>query len=230
MSDDDTFLKRWSRKKRLEADATVEHGTGSTGEATAAASKVRQGLADGTSGGVQDAPASEPLDLSSLPTIDDLTSASDIKAFLDPRVPAALRDAALQRAWTLDPAIRNFIEVAENQWDWNTPGGAPGYEPLEDAKLVAQLLDHAVGAIMGPRCDDAPILSSDVSSLSPAAFVDVAVHKTQHAVIEDAKTPDIAAAGSSSVAEDRDAVPHNADDGNPVSGPLRRRHGGALPG
>ena len=170
------------------------------------------------------------MDLSSLPTIDDLTSASDIKAFLDPRVPATLRDAALQRAWTLDPAIRNFIEVAENQWDWNTPGGAPGYEPLEDAKLVAQLLDHAVGAMMGPRREDAPILSSDVSSLSSAASVDAAVHKAPHAAIEAVTPPETAVAGSSSLADYRDAVPHKADDGNPVSGPLRRRHGGALPG
>ena len=47
------------------------------------------------------------------------------------------------RMWTLDPTIRDFIEVAENQWNWNVPGGAPFYEeilttPGEAMQAVAQ--------------------------------------------------------------------------------------------
>jgi hypothetical protein len=72
----------------------------------------------------------EPFDPASLPSIDAITADTDIIAFLQSGVPAELTRAALRRAWTSDPAIRDFIGVAENQWDFNDPNGAPGFGPL----------------------------------------------------------------------------------------------------
>src|SRR5207245_615081 len=59
-------------------------------------------------------------------------------------VPAALTRAALRRAWSADPAIRDFIGLSENSWDFTAPGGVAGFGPLtaEDAR---RLLAQAIG-------------------------------------------------------------------------------------
>ena len=73
----------------------------------------------------------EPFDRVSLPSIDSITADTDIIAFLKSGVPTELRRAALRRAWTRDPAIRDFIGIAENQWDFNDPNGIPGFGRLD---------------------------------------------------------------------------------------------------
>ena len=55
--------------------------------------------------------------MTALPSIDSLAVGRDIRAFLQPRVPAELTEAALRRAWTILPTIRDFIGIAENEWD-----------------------------------------------------------------------------------------------------------------
>ena len=62
--------------------------------------------------------------------IDSIVAGSDIRAFLQSGVPAELTKAALRRAWTTDPAIRDFIGIAENQWDFTDPTSIPGFGPL----------------------------------------------------------------------------------------------------
>jgi hypothetical protein len=73
----------------------------------------------------------EPFDPVSLPSIDSITADTDIVAFLKSGVPTELRRAALRRAWTSDPAIRDFIGIAENQWDFNDPNGISGFGRLD---------------------------------------------------------------------------------------------------
>jgi hypothetical protein len=66
-----------------------------------------------------------------------------VSAFLRPGVPADLTQAALRRAWVTDPAIRDFVGIAENSWDFNAPGGVPGFEPLraiDDVQRLAALV------------------------------------------------------------------------------------------
>jgi hypothetical protein len=72
-------------------------------------------------------PTDPPPDLSLLPKLEDLTAASDITPFLARGVPAALRNAALKRIWTLDPVIRDFVGPADYAWDFNAPDGVPGF-------------------------------------------------------------------------------------------------------
>ena len=65
------------------------------------------------------------LDLANLPAIESIGSGSDIRPFLAPGVPADLTRAALRRAWSTDPAIRDFVGLSENSWDFNEPEGGP---------------------------------------------------------------------------------------------------------
>jgi hypothetical protein len=77
-----------------------------------------------------DAANSGPFDLASLPSIDSIVAGTDITGFLRSGVPAELTRAALRRAWASDPAIRDFVGIADNQWDFNDPNGIPGFGPL----------------------------------------------------------------------------------------------------
>ena len=72
-------------------------------------------------------PNSQPFDLASLPPIDSIGANTDIAAFLRPGVPMELTRAALRRAWTSDPAIRDFVGLVENGWDFNNPDAVSGF-------------------------------------------------------------------------------------------------------
>ncbi|MBW8271122.1 DUF3306 domain-containing protein, partial [Caldovatus aquaticus] len=83
------------------------------------------------------------FDPAALPPIESLTPESDIRDFLRAEVPEALRRAALRRLWVLDPAIRGFVGPADYAWDFNAPGGAPGFAPAlggDAARLIARAL------------------------------------------------------------------------------------------
>ena len=90
----------------------------------------------------QAAPKPE-FDLASLPSLDSITAATDIRAFLAPGVPEELARAALRRAWAADPAIRDFKGLAENDWDFTDPTAMPGFGALPPGtdikKMVAQI-------------------------------------------------------------------------------------------
>jgi hypothetical protein len=137
----DTFLARWSRQKRLAGEPKPEP-----------APRVE--------------PAEPEVDLSKLPKIEDLTADSDITAFLQKGVPVALQRLALRRMWSLDPAIRDFIEVAENQWDFNAVGGVAGLfeEIAPDTDLTAWLAQAAPSLLPG---DNTP-QPAEIASNPPA--------------------------------------------------------------
>jgi hypothetical protein len=122
--------------------------------------------------------ASEPepeFDLSSLPKLEDITSSTDITAFLRDGVPEHLRNAALRKSWALDPSIRNYVSPAlEYAYDWNTPGGVPGSSDIgagvDVARLVSQIMgeSESESANLGPSPmhvaaqEPAPALPVDV--------------------------------------------------------------------
>jgi len=121
------FLARWSRRKRAAA-APVPAEPEPTAPPVLPA----------------EAPPLPAFDPASLPAIETLTAASDIAAFLRAEVPAALRQAALRRIWTLDPGIRDFIGPADYAWDYNAPDGVPGFALTLGGEL-AGLLAQAIG-------------------------------------------------------------------------------------
>src|SRR5581483_9515593 len=107
------------------------------------------------------AKAPEPaFDIASLPPIDSITAASDISSFLRAGVPAELTRAALRRVWTTDPAIRDFVGLSENAWDFTDPNAIPGFGSLELTEEVRAMITRAVqqiGAEAQPRPACAPL-------------------------------------------------------------------------
>jgi hypothetical protein len=140
MSDGDGFLARWSRRKHT---AARKRGP-VTSPSTHRDVQPQAGMAGA-------ATQSElVVDLAELPPIDAIGADSDISAFLAPGVPVTLVRAALRQAWSADPAIRDFVGLSENAWDFTAPAGVPGFGSLaaEDAQRVLALLqpDPETGA------------------------------------------------------------------------------------
>jgi hypothetical protein len=99
-----------------------------------------------------DPAAGEPFDPSGLPSIDAITANTGVRGFLQSRVPAELARAALRQASTSDPAIRNFIGIAENQWDFNDPNAISGFGPLGMTGNGAAILTQALGRLERGCC------------------------------------------------------------------------------
>jgi hypothetical protein len=146
MNDPENFVARWSRLKRDTAKDKTE----------AEAAQSRSQPAEAAVAGEQEAQARLPeagqppepaFDPATLPPIESITAESDIRAFLQSGVPADLTKAALRRVWTTDPAIRDFIGIAENQWDFTDPTAMPGFGPLEATDDVRELVAQAMGKL-----------------------------------------------------------------------------------
>jgi len=88
------------------------------------------------------APAA-PFDPANLPPIESLTSESDMSVFLQSGVPTDLVRAALHSAWRVDPAIRDFVGIAESQWDFNDPAAMPGFGPLDPIDEAQSLVSRS---------------------------------------------------------------------------------------
>src|SRR5215207_6081261 len=132
---DKGFLARWSQRKQ-------EAKQPEPAQADSAAEPVESsGLS-----APQGEDATPELDLSTLPKLEELTGSTDITAFLRKGVPEHLRNAALQKSWALDPAIRNYVNPAlEYAYDWNAPGGVPGGGELGAGVDVARLVSQIMG-------------------------------------------------------------------------------------
>lgn len=199
-ADEEGFLSRWSRRKR----EARERGEPAAADPAPAPPPAEPAVAP--------VEAEEPVDLSTLPKLEDLTPASDITGFLRKGVPSALRHAALRRMWSLDPAIRDYIGPVDYGWDWNTPGGVPDYvaelgETPEIRQLVERMLTPA------PRPSPPPRPDPEQAPAPPA---------------EPAPAPE----PPSAVAADRPAAAPAASAEAPAATcapSARPRHGGAMP-
>jgi Protein of unknown function (DUF3306) len=141
MTDLGQLLFRWSRLKRT-GDSSYRKPpvprtpTPDGGSTTGEEPSVAAGN-DGIDG--------HAVNLESLPPLSAITGDTDIRPFLQRGVPAELTQAALCRAWTSDPAIRDFIGIAESQWDFTAPETIPGFGPDLPAEDVAQLISQMLG-------------------------------------------------------------------------------------
>jgi uncharacterized protein DUF3306 len=139
MSESEGFLSRWSRLK-----SETSRATGDPAIEPLADESSPDGTADGPSR--ESATASPPpaVDLTSLPPVESIGPGTDIRAFLQAGVPAELVRAALRSAWLTDPRIREFIEIADNQWDFNAADGIPGFGALGVADASRSLVSRAL--------------------------------------------------------------------------------------
>ena len=138
MSDNEEFLARWSRRKR-----EAKHAGGAEPQLAEPMEAQPPVPSDGSVA----EPANAEIDLSSLPPVDSIDAATDITAYLRKGIPQELLRAALRRAWSADPGIRDFMGPNENYWDAAGPDGIPGFGDLDPGfdvkRLVAELFGEA---------------------------------------------------------------------------------------
>jgi hypothetical protein len=213
MSEPEKFLDRWSRRKR---DGAEESAPAEAKKADAAPPSP-------------EAKEEVPFDPASLPPIESITAESDIRAFLRPGVPPELSRAALRQAWSADPAIRDFVGLVENGWDFNDPTAMHGFGPIDPSE-VARLLAGVIGdppqEAAAPRQVAAIQESAQVPKL--AGIPEPASQLSQD---QPAPEPELALAKEKFAERDEDnAASQNNSDGGEYLPPSRPRgHGGALP-
>jgi Protein of unknown function (DUF3306) len=205
------FLSRWSRRKR-ESEREA-HSEPSPGPSDADVTPVGAG-GEAFAPAEEGEPAPAAFDPASLPPIESISGSTDIRSFLLSGVPAALTQAALRRAWTTDPAICNFIGIAENQWDFTDPTGIPGFGPLTAADEISGTAGQ--------------MLATAEDGLAQIADISLPAGPPAPAATDDARGSAIAA-GEDKAAQA--AAAREEPSGAPEADTSRdpRTHGGALP-
>jgi hypothetical protein len=221
MSESENFAARWSRLK----------GQSGSEQATEPVELPVEAHDDEPI--AVEAQSQPDFDPASLPSIDSITIGKDIRAFLQSGVPAELTRAALRRAWTSDPSIRDFIGIAENQWDFNDPLSIPGFGLFGPGENVSGLLAQALGTL-----DDVADRAAKLSDLvdqagstaacppSEASLSDVTLHPDVPAQA----SPDADGGGSAADKAARRGIEQgDGAEAKSVDPGDRRSHGGALP-
>lgn len=205
---EEEFLKRWSRRKQ-EA-RTVDQAPPAAEAATTPPA----------------APPEPEVDLSKLPSLDSINAATDITGFLRKGIPAELSHAALRRAWAADPAIRDFVGLAENAWDFTDPNAIPGFGALHGTpEQIGAMVERVIGGVRETAeklASELPEKEQEQQKSDQEAGISAA-EALPHAVVSETSLPDahmepIAAAQPEASDEDGDDMPVR-----------RRTHGGALP-
>ncbi len=203
----DGFLSRWSRRKRGEAEAEGPTPAEAPPAAPASTAAPPPALAAEAA-----PPPTEPepeFDLSQLPPLDTLTAESDFSVFFRPGVPAAIRGAALRKAWVADPLIRDHVSSLDYGWDFNAPASMPGFslELGETGERLRKLIAQAVGE----REEEEP------APAPPPEAAPAIVAGAVTAELPPPPEPALAAPGHTELGDDEPPAPP------------ARRHGGAMP-
>jgi uncharacterized protein DUF3306 len=233
MSED--FLTRWSRRKRdvTETEQVKVPVVNAPGEHDAIVEKaIPENAKSVEQGDVIESP--EPtFDLKSLPPIESITAATDIRPFLAPGVPADIARAALRRAWSSDPRIRDFVGLADYDWDYHTPGSAAGFGPLEMTdelrRMVARILGDIVDTDTSKRSGE-PATGTECAEESVPLGAEAKLAAPSNSIPPsptprvDRTAPVVAVETAVST-----AVQHETLQDQPPRSPVRRGHGRALP-
>jgi hypothetical protein len=242
------FLERWSRRK-IEAERQTPDGAREDVAARVpeqrddnnTAACAGEGPERGAPRDKAPAPtdAKPAFDITSLPSLESITAATDVRAFLAPGVPAELTRAALRRAWTTDPAIRDFKGLAENDWDFTDPKAMAGFTDLpadyDVKKLVAQIFgekdteaDPAVAA--EPDRTVAAVQASEQPKEIAAADEALPAVVEEPTAAKPAPAEQVAPAEVDLVHRNNNTAMHNSNspDGQEEA-KTRRTHGRALP-
>ena len=224
------FLQRWSQRKH----AAENHAPGD-------AKLSPEDKKTDTNAAAQSNAILPAFDPATLPPIESITTTSDVRAFLAPGVPEELTRAALRRVWVTDPTIRDFIGIAENQWDFTKPDGVPGFGSLELTpelrRMVAGLIDDAPRPATQQQENTARVeqtakiaepLPPPARTLAPAEDDSTAGRSS---VRTGAPSGDAAAELVRVIPQDNNNDSSKKNNGNSDEGPrsLARKHGGAVP-
>jgi hypothetical protein len=207
MSDPKDFLARWSQRKL-------------NPEAQKPAREEETSSLPGADENIPSSPDQE-FDITSLPSLESIGADSDIRAFLQRGVPVGLTRAALRRAWSADPAIRDFVGLSENSWDFNAPDSIPGFGSL-DADEVRRVAAQFFGALAKETTGQTPEPEPQGSETNEnSAETKPAPSEPDNTAASPSPAPDHHSVDVATQQENRD----EASDLLPRS----RRHGGALP-
>jgi hypothetical protein len=215
---DEQFLARWSRRKQ---EAKADHAESAPEKDAGAPGSMPSDCAAAE-------PVPSEMELPNLPPIESIDAATDITEFLRKGIPQELSRAALRRAWSADPAIRDFVGLAENAWDFNDPNAMAGFGALDyPAEQVDALVRRIVGGAVETTVNltNPPTEASEEGARSVHAQTDFAQSSNMVNAITNPRLP-----AESAAAE----LPSNAAASQPeaaleeMSVP-RRTHGGALP-
>jgi hypothetical protein len=225
------FLTRWSRRKRHAVEA--EQTRSAPGEHHSIPEKATPiEPVDAIEGAAPPEPA---FDLKTLPPIESITAATDIRPFLAPGVPADIARAALRRAWSADPRIRDFVGLADYDWDYHTPGSAGGFGPLEMTDELRRMVARIVGDIVEtdtpdttgePPADTRCLEGSRPLKAEPERVVVPSDGLQPLDLSPDRSGP---AAELEPTAAGSAALQHETSQDNIPHSPERRGHGSALP-
>jgi hypothetical protein len=210
MSESENFLTRWSRLKR-ESDAAPE------------TEPVPAPACPDPAASAEAAVEEPPFDLASLPSLDSIGAKTDVSMFMQPGVPASLRHAALRRAWTSDPAVRDFRGLQENDWDFTASEGVPGFGAFKSESEIRELAQRL---FRDDRRDPEPVPQSAPQDSGDAPGTDCSGSDAVFDKDRDMLPAQTASNSNSSEGETASAVQR---DGTAVQRGPARRHGGALP-
>ncbi|WP_271899258.1 DUF3306 domain-containing protein [Candidatus Phyllobacterium onerii] len=215
MADQESFVARWSRLKISQEKDASQRDLDLSVEVPDMASPSQPPTLDT----IPDVHPIEPVfDPETLPSVESIIPGTDIRAFLQLGVPEELKIKALRRAWSTDPAIRDFIGIAENQWDFTAPNGIPGFGPLRETDNVAVLVAQAVGQFKNAN--------DTLDKLARAG--DLTGEPRNQTQLEQRKQNPIDQA-SQLVAETSAANPEPVEIVEETLGKQRKSHGSALP-
>jgi hypothetical protein len=232
MSEPEDFLSRWSRRKAATSEQD-RHEQDAPAVAPEVDARTSEDQKPDTVGAEPQGDVTTPaFDPTTLPPIESIDAGTDIGAFLKAGVPADMTRAALRRAWATDPAIRDFVGLAENAWDFTAPDAIPGFGPLsaEDALRAMGQLSGAAKKVV-EQIDAIEPPPESVQARLPLKEPDASEPSAGLAQVQFEQNADINSDASNSLQCDKEniAPQQNEIESNDKSVPTRRSHGGALP-
>lgn len=162
--ENETFVGRWSRRKRAEPVVRVHEDTGIA--AQAAQAQAQQARDDANVLAQQNADAEQKLP-ADLPPVESLTKDSDYTRFMQPDVPRASRNAAMKKLFT-DPHF-NVMDGLDTYIDDYTKE-----DPIPEAMLRELAQSKMLGLFDEKKEDEASaavvdaIAESDVAASADA--------------------------------------------------------------
>jgi hypothetical protein len=155
MNNQESFIVRWSRRKQAAGTAPENSDVPVALSPADLKDPVESENTVGAEHSAEDrralptaapTPVEPVFDPLSVPPVESIVANTDIRGFLAPGVPPELTREALRRAWVADPTIRDFVGLADYDWDFNAPNSIAGFGPLE----MTDDLRRVVAQILGP--------------------------------------------------------------------------------
>jgi hypothetical protein len=225
------FLGRWAKRKQavqLETQQATARtpASGIDEKHEVAPTSTPQGIVTGEKPDEAQLP---------LPSLDDILPGGDVSMFLAKHVPDSLRNLALRKAWALDPEISTFIEIAENQWDFNNPDSIPGFSSRLEGIDLKAMVERVFNNVAPPEEKTSELVSEILKK--EAVEPEKAPTEISENIIIDTKSNEISEEPSEKAHENtrdkNDKPDHVALQQNSTESVFydipKKRHGSALP-